>query len=111
MHERALISSTAAALLDQTGGIEVASVTLALSPETDPEVVAQAWRSVVASTSLAGARLNPVTRHHVLSCLDCGEEYAGDKLSICPRCSGNGLIVKEAPEVALDGWTMTREPV
>lgn len=111
MHERALISSTAIALLQQIGDIEVTSVTLALSPETDAEVVAQAWHSTVASTPLAQAGLNPVTRHHVLSCLDCGEEYAGGKLSVCPSCSGNGLIVKEAPEVALDGWTTARERV
>lgn len=109
MHERALISSTAWRLLDRVGDAKVASVTLALGPETDPTVVAQAWRSATASTRLADTRLESVMRPHVLVCLDCGEEYEGDKLSVCPLCTGNGLVVKPAPEVELDTWTMTEE--
>lgn len=106
MHERALVTSTASSLLDRVGDSIVTSVTLAISPETDPDVVTEAWRSATESTTLAGTELNPVTRPHVLSCLDCGEEYPGDKLSKCPVCAGNGLVVVPAPEVELEEWTL-----
>lgn len=109
MHERALISSTAWELLDRVGDAKVASVTLALGPETDPSVVAEAWRSATATTSLAGTRLESVMRPHSLVCLDCGKDYEGDKLSVCPECAGNGLVVKAAPEVELATWTMWQE--
>jgi Zn finger protein HypA/HybF involved in hydrogenase expression len=109
VHERALISSAAWELLDRVGDATVTSVTLALGPETDPSVVAQAWRSATAATSLAGTQLNSFTRPHSLVCLDCGKDYEGDKLSVCPNCAGNGLVVKTAPEVELATWTMSQE--
>lgn len=109
MHERALISSAAWELLDRVGDARVASVTLALAPETDPAVVDQTWRSATAATPLAGTRLDSVTRPHSLVCLDCGSDYEGDKLSVCPECAGNGLMVKTAPEVELATWTMSQE--
>jgi hydrogenase nickel incorporation protein HypA/HybF len=109
VHERALISSKAWELLDLVGDAKVASVTLALGPEIDPMVVAEAWRSATASTSLADASLESVTKQHLLLCLDCGQEYEGNKLSVCPECSGNGLVVTPAPDVELDTWTMSQE--
>lgn len=109
MHERALISTAAWELLDRVGDAKVKSVTLALGPETDPTVVAQAWQSATASTPLAETRLHSVTRPHSLVCLDCGVDYEGDKLSLCPGCGGNGLVVKAAPEVELATWTMTQD--
>lgn len=109
MHERALITSKAWELLNRVGDAKVASVTLALGPEIDPMVVAEAWRSATASTALAGTRLDSVTRPHILLCLDCGQEYQGDKLSVCPACAGNGLVVTPAPDVELDTWTMLEE--
>jgi Zn finger protein HypA/HybF involved in hydrogenase expression len=109
MHERALISSAAWELLDRVGDVKVTSVTLALGPETDPSVVAQAWRSATVATPLAETRLNSVTRPHSLVCLDCGNDYEGDKLSPCPACAGNGLVVKAAPEVELANWTTSQD--
>jgi Zn finger protein HypA/HybF involved in hydrogenase expression len=109
VHERALISSKAWELLDLVGDSKVASVTLALGPDIDPMVVAEAWRSATASTPLADARLESVTQNHLLLCLDCGREFEGNKLSVCPECTGNGLVVTPAPEVELDTWTMSRE--
>lgn len=105
MHERALVTSTASNLLARVGDAEVTSVTLALSPETDPGVVEVAWRSATTATALEGTELNAVTRPHLLACLDCGDEYPGDKLSACPSCGGNGLVITAAPEVELKEWT------
>ncbi|MGB8360829.1 MAG: hydrogenase maturation nickel metallochaperone HypA [Acidimicrobiia bacterium] len=107
MHERALISSAAWELLGRVGEAMVTSVTLAIGPETDPAVVAQAWSSATHSTPLEGATLNAVTRPHLLVCLECGREYEGDKLSKCPACAGNGLVIKTAPEVELETWTLS----
>lgn len=104
MHERALVSQVALDLTAVTGDRKVRRVILAVGPETPHEVVEEAWRSTTAGTSAAGASLSCVTREHVLWCLGCGAEYPGGKLTVCPECGGNGLIIDAAPEVALDGW-------
>jgi hydrogenase nickel incorporation protein HypA/HybF len=106
MHERALVSKTALDLLSLAGDLPVSKVTLATSPETSPEVVAQAWRSATDGTSVGAATLTCVVRDHGLQCLDCGARYRGDKLSSCPECEGNGLIVDPAPEVMLKDWAI-----
>lgn len=110
MHERGLVSQVALKLASITGEAEVGAVTLALNPETEPAVVHDAWRSVTAGTPIEGAVLECVTRSHTLQCLDCGAQYPGGKLDVCPECAGNGLIVEPSSEVALAGWSV-REPV
>jgi Zn finger protein HypA/HybF involved in hydrogenase expression len=110
MHERALVSKTAIELTSVTGLDRVSRVTLALSPETDAAVVEEAWRVVTSGTPVAAATLTCITQDHVLQCLECGAEYMGGKLSPCPSCGGNGLIIDPAPEVALDDWVV-EEPL
>ena len=104
MHERGLVSRAAAELIDSLGDSPVLSVELCIGPDTDRKVVEDAWRSVTAGTPMASARLDWVEASHELSCLDCGTGYRGRKLSICPSCGGNGLVVERAPEVAVGGW-------
>jgi len=104
MHERALVSTTAVELASVIGPDRVSGVTLALSPDTEPAVVEEAWRSATSGTPMAGAVLTCVIQDHGLQCLDCGAGFPGTKLTLCPECGGIGLIVDPAPEVTLDGW-------
>lgn len=106
MHERALISKTARDLELLAGTHSVFSVTLAHNPETSADVIVDAWRSVTAGTAVGDAELTCVVDEHGLCCLDCGRDYRGAKLSRCPHCGGNGLIVDSAPEVALKDWSI-----
>jgi hydrogenase nickel incorporation protein HypA/HybF len=110
MHERAHISKTVIELVSLADGRQVSQVTLGLGPGTDAAVVEQTWRSATAGTALAGASLVCVTRNHGLQCLDCGSEYEGSKLTPCPTCGGNGLIIDHAPVIALGEW-LVGEPV
>lgn len=105
MHELARVAEAAVALASLAGDGRVSSVTLALSPETDVTVVEQAWSSAtVGATEDAVLVCN--VQEHGLSCLECGTDYHGDKLTPCPTCGGNGLIVDRAPEVELVDWDL-----
>lgn len=105
MHERALVSQLAADLLNHLEpGEQVSQVALTVNPDTDPEVVELAWRSVTRDSPIASADLLCLTKEHWLQCLGCGRHYQGGKLTACPSCASNGLIVYPAPEVSLAGW-------
>ncbi|MGA7271231.1 MAG: hydrogenase/urease maturation nickel metallochaperone HypA [Acidimicrobiia bacterium] len=105
MHERALVSRLAADLLSQLEpGERVSQVALAVSPETDPDVVELAWRSATSDSAVAAVDVLYLTREHWLQCLGCGRHYEGGKLTVCPGCGSDGLIVHPAPEVSLAGW-------
>ncbi|MGA7229000.1 MAG: hydrogenase/urease maturation nickel metallochaperone HypA [Acidimicrobiia bacterium] len=104
MHERGLVSKTAADLASSVGSTPVRQVTLALAPETDRDVVLDAWSSATAGSEISRAELICITKDHGLQCLDCGHQYLGDKLKPCPQCGGNGLIVEPTPDVAVAGW-------
>lgn len=108
MHERAVVFETARKLAMLAGDDPVGAVTLGVNPETDSAVVESAWRDATLSTGLGEATLTFVTRYHDLQCLDCGGNYNGDRLTVCPRCGGNGLVVEAAPEVTLDSWQVAR---
>lgn len=108
MHERALVSRTASELLDSLGDERVDSIVLSIGPDTDTEVVQEAWRSATAGTSIAVARLELTQAKHELVCIECGAVYHGGKLSLCPQCGGNGLVVERAPEVAVAGLVRGR---
>ena len=36
-----------------------------------------------------------------LVCLVCHEHFRGTKLTTCPSCDGDGIVVTPAPEVAV----------
>lgn len=110
MHERALVSATAQHLAALVGERTLTNVTLTTSPETSIGVVEQAWRSATAGTPMGSASVTCVVRQHVLECLDCSREYPGDKLTPCPECGGNGLVVAPAPEVSLEDWIIEEDP-
>lgn len=104
MHERALVSEVAMAVTTAAAGAPVGRVTLSVGPDTNAAVVEETWRTTTAGTPLGDATLACVVHPHGLQCLDCGVEFEGGKLSRCPACGGNGLVVTPAPEVALQSW-------
>lgn len=104
MHERGLVSRAAAELLGSVGNGTIGRVVLSVGPDTDKGVVEEAWRSATAGTGIASARLELADATHELVCLECSGSYRGSKLSSCPVCGGNGLVVDRAPEVAVTSW-------
>jgi Zn finger protein HypA/HybF involved in hydrogenase expression len=104
MHERGLVSKAAAELLGSMGDRTIGRVVLSVGPDTDKGVVEEAWRSATVGTEIASARLELAEATHELLCLECSGSYRGGKLSSCPACGGNGLVVERAPEVAVTSW-------
>lgn len=101
MHEQGLLAAAAAALAE-TGVIT--EVTIAIGPGVDPDSAASAWRTAVRATPLAGAHVHWRRARDLLRCLDCAHEYRGDRLTRCPRCGQDGLVVEPAPELAIEDW-------
>jgi Zn finger protein HypA/HybF involved in hydrogenase expression len=104
MHERGVVSETAAAFLAAVGERRVGSVTLATGPGMIVDVAADAWEHVTAGTAADGARVAWEEALDLLSCFGCGATFEGDKLSQCPHCGGSGIVVEAAPEFAVRSW-------
>lgn len=107
MHEIGPITAAAYELIGRVDGGRVASVTVAIGPGVSPDIAAGAWQAAVAGTALAAAHVTWRAAPHVLRCLQCGGDYHGDDLAACPACGGNGLVIEEAPLVAVAGWIGT----
>ncbi|MCL2781304.1 MAG: hydrogenase maturation nickel metallochaperone HypA [Actinomycetia bacterium] len=104
MHEVALVNTAAATLLGRLGDTPTRAVEIEIGPKVVPEVAANAWRIAVAGSALQDVPVTWTTVWNTLRCLECGAEYPGDKLALCPRCSGTGLVVQEPDEVVIAGW-------
>lgn len=105
MHETGLLHAAVAALADAADGRPIAEVTLAIGPGVDPDAAAHAWSAAVPGTPAAQAAVTWIRAEDGLTCLTCGRDYTGDRLSRCPRCAGNGLVVAPAPEIEILGWS------
>lgn len=105
MHEVGLLAAAVAEVATAAGGRRVAAVALVLGPGVDRAAAEQAWQTAAAGTCLAGADVSWRRGGDGLVCLDCGREYDGDRLSRCPTCSANGLVVAPAPEIAVVDWS------
>src|SRR5450759_4299680 len=92
------------ALTTASEGRPVTTVSIALAPSVDPDAAAAAWQAAAAGLPLAGAAVRWLPAQDRLACLDCGREYDGDRLTQCPDCAGNGLVVRAAPELELLDW-------
>lgn len=106
MHEVGLLAAAVSDITAATAGRPVATVVLALGSGVDTEAAAQAWQTAANGTSLAGAEVVWQRGSDVLACLDCSREYDGDRLTRCPSCSGNGLVVSAAAEIAIVDWAV-----
>lgn len=104
MHESGLLSSAVAALAERTEA-PVSRVVLAVAPSVDPDAARAAWDAAAHGTRLAGAVLEFRPALDTLACLDCPTEYGGDRLTVCPACGSNGLVVHEAHELEIVGWS------
>lgn len=104
MHEAGLLSAAVSVLADRES-TPVRSVVLAVAPTVDLKAARTAWDVAAAGTVLADAEITFTTAQDTLRCLDCGREYDGDRLTACPACNGNGLVVHEAHELEIVSWS------
>jgi len=103
MHERAAVTEALARMMDDSGG-SIARVVAAVGPGVDSDVVAGIWEEVVAGTPASEAELVCKPAFDLLRCLGCGSDFPGSKLDSCPECSGDGLVIRRAPEFEVRTW-------
>ena len=103
MHERAAVSAELSRLMVESGG-QVSRVVATIGPGVDPDVVEGIWDEIVSGTPAASAALVVERTAATLRCLDCSNDYGGDKLAPCPVCGGNGLVIAEPPEFSVRSW-------
>jgi len=94
------------ALLAIAGNRPVTAVTVALGPSMDPDAARTAWSAAAAGTAAATAAVTWSEAPDTLHCLSCGRDYPGDRLTPCPGCGGDGLVVVEAPAVEITAWRL-----
>lgn len=103
MHEAGLLSAAVSALTERRSE-PVRAVVLAVAPTVDVDAARAAWDAAAAGTVLADAEVSFATAQDTLQCLDCSHEYDGNRLTVCPQCGGNGLVVHEAHELEIVSW-------
>lgn len=108
MHERAAVAEAVAALLRETADEPIAGVTVELGPAMDRPASEDAWVAAVAGTAAEDAFVRWSVARDELRCFDCGQLFAGGRLTSCPRCGGDGLVVEQAPEVRVVAWQAAR---
>jgi Zn finger protein HypA/HybF involved in hydrogenase expression len=106
VHERGPVSGAVVALLATAGNRPVTAVTVALGPSMDPDAARTAWSAAAAGTAAATAAVTWSEAPDTLHCLSCGRDYPGDRLTPCPGCGGDGLVVVEAPAVEITAWRL-----
>ncbi len=107
MHETGLLRAAVSALVAAAEG-PVGRVRLAIGAGVDREAAEAAWRTASAGTPAAAARVEWLAALDRLSCLTCGGSYEGDRLTRCPTCGGDGLVVEPAPEIVIVDWSVGR---
>lgn len=127
MHEGGLMAATVAALqeaalkeaaLKEAAGRQSVSgarqatpvasplsrVVLGMGPGVNRAAAEAAWAVAASGTAVARARVDWVRVDDVLVCLDCEHEFTGGRLTRCPSCGGNGLVVGPAAEITVLDW-------
>lgn len=104
MHEWGAVT---AAVLAAAGALRgpAAEAELRIAPSVDPDVARGAFAAAAAGTMLQGATIHLRIVGDELACLDCARRYPGARLTPCPACGGDGLVVSAAPaaEVLVPG--------
>ena len=104
MHEVGLLKAAVAEVVARTADEPPGHVVLAIGPGVDQGAAAAAWEDAAAGTPIALAEVAWQQAMDVLRCLECGTTYEGRKLDRCPSCAGDGLVVRPAPELAIEDW-------
>ncbi len=104
MHEAGLLNAAVAAVTAAAEGRPVLQITLAIGPGVEIAAAEQAWRQAAAGGVVEGATVTWRRAHDTLSCLACGHEYPGDRLTPCPLCGANGLVIAPAHEIEIVDW-------
>ncbi|MCL1593274.1 MAG: hydrogenase/urease maturation nickel metallochaperone HypA [Actinomycetia bacterium] len=107
MHERAPVGMEAAKLIAQLTETSAppSVVKVAIAADVKVDIARDAWDAAADGTILEGVHIEWVLRTATLACLACGHNYSGDKLAQCPKCGGDGLIVKEPPIAEVVAWS------
>lgn len=131
MHERGLMAATVAALHEAalreaalreavlreaaSGASKptpvaspLARVVLGVGPGVNRAAAEAAWAVAASGTAVARARVDWVRVDDVLVCLDCQREFTGGRLSVCPSCGADALVVGPAAEVTVLEWEAGR---
>lgn len=101
MHETGLLTAAVGTLADAIDKRPLLRASIAVGPGVDLDAARHAWEHASAGTPAEGAEISLVRASDTLACLDCGAEYPGDRLTRCPSCNGNGLVIAAAPEVQI----------
>src|SRR5512139_2479595 len=104
MHEAGLSHAAVNAVIEAAGDRTVVSVRLAIGPGVEKDAAAQAWVHCAEGTTAAQAVVTWEQARDSLACLECGDEYPGDRLTCCPVCGANGLVVAPASEIEIVDW-------
>ena len=83
-------------------------VVLGMGPGVNRAAAETAWAVAASGTAVARARVDWVRVDDVLVCLDCEHQFSGNRLSRCPACGGNGLVVGPAADVTVLDWEAGR---
>lgn len=110
MHEAGLLHAAVAALVAAAGDRPIGRVTLAIGPGVDRGAAEQAWLTAAAGGAAAAAVVGWEQAEDTLACLACGRQYHGDRLTRCPACGGDGLVVSPAREIEIVDWWSAGPP-
>ncbi len=95
--------------LAAVGDRPLSQVVLMTTRDAPRDVMEAAWQEAIAGTVAEKALVVWEEGSDVLKCFDCGMEYDGVRLDPCPRCGGDGQVVREMPEFEVAGWTFAEE--
>lgn len=106
MHEQELMAEALETLRSLADGEPIGEVEIALGPGVDQEDAALVWETLTEDTPLADAHVVWEQALDLLRCGECGHEYTGDRLEVCPYCGGDGVVIEPALPVSLGRWVI-----
>jgi Zn finger protein HypA/HybF involved in hydrogenase expression len=104
MHEQERMAGVIATLLSLAGDEVIAEVEIALGHGVEREGALRSWSTLTKGTELEDARVIWERSLDLFRCSECGRDYTGDRLEVCPYCGADGVLIETAPSVSLGHW-------